>query len=110
MTVLPRRIRRPWHRFDAALRRALPPTDLDLAVRRAAHTIEGTPFTSPSPLTDRHRLLLQAVDQLCTDRMIHPTTWDALLPHYTPEQLTSLCLAVGDRATTAMLRRTLGFP
>lgn len=109
MTV-PRRLRRPWHRFDAAIRRGFPAEDLDLAVRRAASRIEGTPWEDPEPEEERHRLLLEAVDQLCAERMIAPRTWDALLPHYPAEQLTVLCLAVGDRATTAMLSRTLGFP
>ncbi|WP_123668802.1 hypothetical protein [Actinocorallia herbida] len=109
MTV-PRRLLRRWHHFDAAIRRAFPTEDLNLALRRTAANLEATPWPDPEPPNARTRLLLEAVDQLCTTRMITPTTWDALLPHYTPEQLTTLCLAVGDRATTAMLTRTTTFP
>ncbi|MDX6743624.1 hypothetical protein [Actinocorallia sp. A-T 12471] len=109
MTV-PRRILRPWHKFDASLRRALPTATLDLALRRTTANLTSTPWQDPPPNDPAEALLLEAVDALCTTRMIPPLLWTALLPHYTPTQLTALCLAVGDRATTTMLTTTTNFP
>lgn len=46
-------------------------------------------------LSERHRVLLTAVDELVEQRDIRDDTWTTLRDHYADPQLVELCLLVG---------------
>ncbi|MGW4846802.1 nitroreductase family deazaflavin-dependent oxidoreductase [Nocardia brasiliensis] len=58
--------------------------------------------------TDAQYLLLQAVDELHTDRMISDPVWTWLTYHYTDAQLVDLCMLVGHYEMLAMLLKSHG--
>ncbi|GAA2725531.1 hypothetical protein [Actinocorallia aurantiaca] len=100
----------PWLSFwvPTYRRGGLPREDVALVLRRTArHTdLYDRPREEDEELDDRQRLLLAAVDELCSDRMISDTTWRALAEFYTPRQLSVLCFIVGNRATLSMVSNT----
>ncbi|MFB8006297.1 nitroreductase family deazaflavin-dependent oxidoreductase [Nocardia sp. NPDC056000] len=58
--------------------------------------------------TEQQRLLLRAVDELHSGRMILDDTWTGLSTHLTPAQRVDLCMLVGHYDMLAMLLKTHG--
>ncbi len=67
--------------------------------------INGPSATEWSPI---EALLLQATDQLHSERHITSTTWDELANHFTEAQLIELCFLVGHYEMLAMFLQTVG--
>ncbi|MGK2881956.1 MAG: carboxymuconolactone decarboxylase family protein [Mycobacterium sp.] len=65
-------------------------------------------------LSDRQRLLLEAVDELMLNREIGEQTWSDLTDYFNHQQLIELCLLTGHydslAATIASIRLPLDFP
>ena len=79
----------------------------DLGIERAAidRVLAGPSADGWSPL---EALLLQATDELHSERHITSTTWDALAEHLNEMQLIELCFLVGHYEMLAMFLRTVG--
>ncbi|MVU77218.1 hypothetical protein GPX89_08150 [Nocardia sp. ET3-3] len=58
--------------------------------------------------SERHRLLLRAVDELHSGHMILDDTWAGLSEHYTAAHRVDLCMLVGHYEMLAMLLKTHG--
>jgi alkylhydroperoxidase family enzyme len=126
------RLFRAWLPFAGTLllRGDLARTDAELAILRTAwncsclyewaqhvgmadragvdpeHVASVPEGASAAVWTARQRALLQAVDELHTDRMISPETRTDLVAVLTPRQLIELCLLVGHYEMLAMLLNT----
>jgi alkylhydroperoxidase family enzyme len=79
----------------------------DLGIERDAieRVLVGPSAEGWSPL---EALLLQATDELHSERHITSSTWDALREHLTEPQLIEVCFLVGQYEMLAMFLRTVG--
>jgi AhpD family alkylhydroperoxidase len=128
-----RRLFRPWLRFAASLmpRGRLPRVDSELVILRVAHNtgcdyewhhherlalisgltgeqVQRVRQESIAPTwSDRHRLLLRAVDELHADREISPGLWSELRPLLRDDELIELCMLAGHYEMLAMTLNTL---
>jgi AhpD family alkylhydroperoxidase len=128
-----RRLFRPWLRFAATLmpRGMLPRVDSELVILRVAHNtdceyewrhherlalISGLTAEEVQRVredgiapswSDRHRLLLRAVDELHADREISSGLWNELRPLLRDDELIELCMLAGHYEMLAMTLNTL---
>ncbi len=62
------------------------------------------------PWTEAERALLQAADELHTDRDISDATWNALAAHYEPPALVEILFVVGQYTMLSMVANAAGIP
>ena len=126
----------PWLPFSGILLRRgrLPETDTELAILRVGH-LRGSEYELQQhrrialrrgvsaeeqtaifdwPQTDllpeRQRTLLEAVDQLVSDRNLSAANWQALARYLDSRQLIEFVTLVGQYDALAMTLNTLGVP
>jgi AhpD family alkylhydroperoxidase len=129
-----RRLFRRWLLFASALmpNGKLPRVDTELLILRTAH-VTGCDYewqhhsklaqlsglsaddvervrsgAGASGWTTRQRVLLQAADELLTDRRVGDATWTELSSHLSEPDLIEFCLLVGHYEMLAMTLNTLG--
>jgi AhpD family alkylhydroperoxidase len=128
-----RRLFRPWLRFAGSLMPGgrLPRVDSELVILRVAHntgceyewrhherlaqisglTAEDVQRVRQEPVapdwSDRHRLLLRAVDELHADCEISLGLWSELRPLLRDDELIELCMLAGHYEMLAMTLNTL---
>jgi AhpD family alkylhydroperoxidase len=128
-----RRLFRPWLRFAASLMPGgrLPRVDSELVILRVAHNtgcdyewrhherlalisgltteeVQRVRQDDISPTwSERHRLLLRAVDELHADREISSGLWSELRPLLREDELIELCMLAGHYEMLAMTLNTL---
>ena len=127
-----RRLYRKWLRFAGALMPGgrLPRSDSEVLILRTAHNCDCeyewrhherlgqeaglTPAqiaalgeVSPSSLTAEQELLVQAADQLHSDRRLSDELWERLRPAYDDAQLIEICMLVGHYEMLAMTINSL---
>jgi len=80
-------------------------TDLGIERDTIERVLVGPSAEGWSPL---EALLLQATDELHSERHITSSTWDTLCEHLTEPQLIEVCFLVGQYEMLAMFLRTVG--